>query len=264
MDITETIQDWVEEIDDLDMKDPSHWWQIECELTSSQYSYIKFGLLLTKIRNKCGWKYCGDKFASFKDWCLARIHLPIWQVNQYIEAAEIATYLRNFGARILPKNLSQCLALKKAYEAEEGYYGERPQLESAWEQVTNHYQPHQITAGKIHAIVDPEWADNQPSKIDKQLANRVWEQAKKRGMDINEYLQNLLDEDEEQEIYSEDYLADSDKQFQPNPEQQAIIDRVEYQWLKPQAAKKSIVETGNEIIDRMDDFFNAMLRPKPA
>ncbi len=262
MDINDTISDWVEDVNILDMKQPSEWENVDQELFTAQYSYIKLGLLLTKIRNTCGWKYCASKFDSFKTWCQSRINLNVWQANQYIDAAEIALYLIGTGVKVLPKNLSQCLALRKAYQAEESYYGERPQLDAAWAQVTNHYQPHQITAGKIHAMVDPEWADNQPLKIDRALVDRIAQQAKARGMNLNEYLGELLDDDKQQNDYWEDYVTNIDNPDpELNAEQLAILDRVEYQWLKP---KQSILEMGNEVIDRMDAFFNSMLRPRPA
>lgn len=265
MSINDTIEDWVDDVNRLDMKQPDEWQNVDEQLFTAQYSYIKLGLILTKIRNTTAWKYCAGKFESFKNWCQIKINLQVWQANQYIEASEIALYLIGTGAKVLPKNLSQCLALKKAYDAEESYYGERPQLDAAWNAVTNNYQPHQITAGKIHAIVDPDWESSQMTKIDKSIANRAWQQAKKRGMTMNEYLQNLLDEDEEQEIYSDDYLQQPG-QTELNDEQKALIDRVEYQWLKPKTTKptESIIEIGNNLIDRMDEFFNSMLKPKPA
>jgi hypothetical protein len=256
----DTIADWVEDVNVLDMKQPTEWEIVDSELFTAQYSYIKLGLLLTKIRNTSAWKYCGTKLESFKAWCQSKINLNVWQANQYIDAAEIALYLIGTGTSVLPKNLSQCLALRKAYQAEESYYGERPQLDAAWAQVTNHYQPHQITAGKIHAIVDPDWADNQPSKIDRTIVDRAVELAKKRGVDLNEYLGDLLDEDAA--LYDEWATNQDDPEDDPqlNAEMQAIVDRVEYQWLKP----KSVLEMGDLVIDRMDEFFNSMLRPRAA
>jgi hypothetical protein len=227
------------------MHQPSEWDEVDAQLFDSQYGYIKLGLLLTKIRNTSAWKYCGTKFDDFKTWCRSMINLPVWQATQYIEAAEIALYLVRTGNTMLPKNLSQCLALRPAYHAEEGYYGDRPQLDAAWANVTNHYQAHQITAGKIHAIVNPDWQDKQATKPSKTMLDRAAKIAKERGISIDELLSDLLDGYEEPIADA----ADVDDVVTLNQEQQEIVDRVEYQWLKPQPEK--IVETFDRLMDNL-------------
>ena len=241
--IHNTLEQWVDEIQMLDMHQPSEWEDVDEELFTAQYSYIKLGLLLTKIRNTASWKYCTGKFESFKAWCQARVNVAVWQATQYIEAAEIAMYLVRTGCEVLPKNLSQCLALRKAYHAEVSYYGERPQLDAAWANVTNHYQPHQITAGKIHATVDPDWLDNQPSKIERTIVDRAVQQAAKRGMTLNEYLGELIGADEDEGA------VDPNPSYIPD---QAEVEALDALDLKFKAIKtEKIIEATVDSFDRL-------------
>jgi hypothetical protein len=251
-----SIEQWHEEVEFLEMKHPQDWDMIDNDLFTCQYGYIKLGFLLTKIRNTCGWKYCRDKFSSFKNWCQSRIKLSVWQVNQYIEAAEIARYLNTHSSGLLPKNLSQCLALKKAYDAEVGYYEERPKLIEAWTQITEQYPAHQITAGKIHAIADPDWVNSQISKVDRATTARAARQAAKRGMTLNEYLAELMDQEE----YEESFVPD------PNPEPQSpeIIEVMDNLDRKFQAITQSVVSIPSKIIfdnalDRLDELMNSLI-----
>jgi hypothetical protein len=248
MDIQNTLNQWVDEIQFLDMHQPAEWEQVDEELFTAQYSYIKLGLLLTKIRNTASWKYCAGKFESFKAWCQSRVNVAVWQATQYIEAAEIAMYLARTSCEVLPKNLSQCLALRKAYHAEVTYYGERPQLSAAWANVTNHYKPHEITAGKIHATVDPDWLDNQPSKIDRSIVDRAVQQAAERGMTLNEYLGELIgaDEDEGSVVPKPSYL--------PDQEAIEILDALDREFKAIGSIEpKKIMETAVNSFDRLLD-----------
>jgi hypothetical protein len=254
MDIHNTLNQWVDEIQFLDMRQPSEWEEVDEELFTAQYSYIKLGLLLTKIRNTSSWKYCAGKFESFKAWCQSRVNVAVWQATQYIEAAEIAMYLARSGCEVLPKNLSQCLALRKAYHAEVTYYGERPQLSAAWANVTNHYQPHQITAGKIHAIVDPDWIDNQPSKIDRSIVDRAIQQAAERGLTLNEYLGELISADEDEGS------VDPNPSQTPDQEQIEILDALDLKF-KAIKTEKIIEATVNQFDRLMDNLIGQFIPP---
>jgi hypothetical protein len=256
-----SLEDWYREIQDIDIKDPWGWDWLNNQLFNTQYSYIKLGFLLTKIRNTCAWKYCGEKFHSFKQWCREIVHLPIWQVNQYIEASEIANYLKNHASGVLPKNLAQCMALKKAYHAEVEYYGERPQLDAAWANVTHHYKPHQITAGKIHATVDPDWQDNQPSKIERTIVDRAVQQAAKKGMTLNEYLGDLIGQDEYEETID---LNPTETQSDITDEQVAALDALDRQFKaidKPVEPKKIIDRTVDSFDRLMDNLIGQFIPP---
>jgi hypothetical protein len=267
----DTIAEWFEQVQLMDMRQPSEWEAVDAELFTAQYSYIKLGLLLTKIRNTSSWKYCAGKFESFKNWCTARVHLAVWQANQYIEAAEIAMYLAGTGAEILPKNLSQCLALRKAYHAEETYYGERPQLDAAWANVTEHYQGHQITAGKIHAIVDPDWQENQPSKIDKTIVDRAVQNAAKKGMTLNEYLEDLIGQDE----YDPESVSSTPHPI--DPELAQAVDALDRQFQKQPDRTVTTTQKRTQALNMFDNLMNDLVgqfippvnrtsksKPKPA
>ena len=125
------------------------------------------------------------------------------------------------------------MSLKKVYDAEVGYYGDRPKLDQAWANLTNHYKPHEITANKIHAEINPNWADNQPAKVSKIITDRAIKNAAERGMDLNEYLDDLMNAEEydaqpDPEVHQPDPELDS-------PEVMAMLDDLDRQF----AAKKS-------------------------
>jgi hypothetical protein len=187
------IDDWLDQVARMDARNPQAWWNLDLQLAENQYSYIKLGLLLEKIRNNSYWKYCGEKLSSFKQFCLNKINLTCWQANSYIEAAKIAIYLKDAGFTVLPKNYSQALALGKVYQAEVGYYLDRPALEQAWSNITTANEPSEITANKIRAEVDPGWAERQPIKLPQRILDRAKKMAKLKGMTVEEFLGDLMD-----------------------------------------------------------------------
>ncbi len=160
-------------------------------------AYIKFGLLLERIRAKCFYKYAEAKLSSFKEFCTHQIRLTVWQANSYIQAAKVAVYLAQAGFDILPKNYSQAATLIKVYNQEVGYYEERPALEQAWKNILAANTPTEITTHRINAEIDPDWAEKQSQKLPKVLLDRANKIAKTKGITVREYLTDLMDGDEE-------------------------------------------------------------------
>ncbi|AFY94637.1 hypothetical protein [Chamaesiphon minutus] len=223
------------------------------------FGFVRVGIAADRIRKRKLWQ-CAKIYKDWNDYCTKGLGKTAWYINRTIDAANVVMTLISAGFKILPTCEAQCRPLVKLLGVG------LDAIADVWTKVVSAFTPDKITAGKILAIAEPDRADNQQSKIDRQLVDKLAERAKQRGMTLNEYLEEMLDEDESQEKYWEDFLENKDKDSEPelNAEMQAIVDRVEYQWLKPEAAKKSILEAGNEMIDRMDSFFNSMLRPKPA
>jgi hypothetical protein len=65
----EIIDRWIEEISILDTKWATDWGNLDEYLDESQYSYVRLGLLLEKIRNTSYWNLAAGKFETFRKWC---------------------------------------------------------------------------------------------------------------------------------------------------------------------------------------------------
>ncbi len=191
------IDEWVNAAFDIDARQPTEWAELDEQLITTQYAYIKFGLLLERIRTNCFYKYAQVKLSTFKQFCTEKIRLTVWQANSYIQAAKVAVYLAQAGFEILPKNYSQAAALIKVYNSEVGYYQERPALIAAWENILAANTPTEITTYRINAEIDPDWAEKQSMKLPKVLLDRAKKMAKAKGITVGEYLTDLMDEDEE-------------------------------------------------------------------
>ena len=109
----------------------------EADLMINQYAYIKFGLLLERVRNGCWWNRCKEKFSDFRSFCQRKINLNIWQVANAIKSANVAVKLAQLGFDQFPRNASQ--ALKLADLSIE-------RLAEVWGNVIKSCQGHKITA----------------------------------------------------------------------------------------------------------------------
>jgi hypothetical protein len=212
------IDKWIQEILRLDAKWSEDWIEWDEYLDECQYSYIRLGLLLERIRNTNYWKLAAGKFSSFREWCEARMKLNIWQVNSYIESAQVAIYLRENDNGV-PRNYSQAVALIPAYKAEEGYYGERPQLTRVWEEAS---KLKKITADAIKRIFDPSIVEKESTKLSKSFLEKARQAAAKQGLSLEDYLDHLVE-------------ADNDEGGLPNStpvtlEQELAIDELERGW----------------------------------
>lgn len=249
MTITDTIDRWEIEIADLDGREPSEWEAIDLSLNESQYSYIRLGLLLEKIRNKCYWKYTAGKFGSFKDWCRERMDLTIWQANSYIESAKVAIYLANAGYTKIPRNFSQAAALIPAYNDEVDYYQSRPVLERVWEAAC---KLKKITANAIRSIINPDAIEKESTKLPKHLRDRAAKQAAKKGMSIDEYLADLIGQDEYQDDIIDAEIS-PEVITEPDPELGRVVDRLERSW-KPNLIDRSVESFDNLMNNLVGNF----------
>ncbi len=215
--LSNLVNGWLIEAFDTDARHPSEWAELDEQLATTQYAYIKFGLLLERIRAKCFYKYAEAQLSSFKDFCTEQIHLTVWQANSYIQAAKVAVYLAQAGFDILPKNYSQAATLIKVYNQEVGYYEERPALEQAWQNILAANTPTEITTHRINAEIDPNWAEKQAQFGSKVLLDRAKKIAKTKGLTVREYLTDLMDGDEEDDDKIESVispeLSDADVQI---------------------------------------------------
>jgi hypothetical protein len=229
--LTHLITEWKIDILDLDCKDLNGWNEANRELAAAQYAYIKFGLILEKIRNECAYKYCQDKLKTFAQFCRQKLKLTVWQANSYIEAAATAMYLANSGFDILPKNYSQASVLTKAKKLATGYYQEHPILEQIWSNLIANSESEKITASAIEKAIDPFYEQKQSLKLPKRLLARAKMQARQKGMTVEEYLDELMNGD------VEDCPVESDCEVasQVTAEMSKIVAEVELQWLEPTA-----------------------------
>jgi hypothetical protein len=227
--LVDLITEWKIDILDLDFKDLNGWNEANRELAAAQYAYIKFGLILQKIRNECAYKYCQDKLKTFAQFCRQKLKLTVWQANSYIEAAATAMYLANSGFDILPKNYSQASVLTKAKKLETGYYQEHPILEEIWSNLIANSESEKITASAIEKAIDPLFEQKQSLKLPKRLLARAKMQARAKGMTVEEYLDELMNGDVEDSSID----SDCDAANRVTAEMSKIVDEVELQWLEP-------------------------------
>ncbi len=280
--LTHPIAEWKTDLFDLNFKDLNGWSDSNRELAASQYAYIKFGLILEKIRNESAYKYCQDKLKTFAQFCRQKLKLTVWQANSYIEAAATAMYLANSGFEILPKNYSQASVLTKAKKLAIGYYQDHPILEQIWSNLIANSESEKITASAIEKAIDPLYEQKQSLKLPKRILARAKIQARLKGMTVEEYLDELMNGDvEDRHIESDDEVAS-----QITAEMSKIVDEVELQWLQPIAElvassveepiallppvdQRSTIEPGKIIaatinkieatIDRLDNSFRRLM-----
>jgi hypothetical protein len=238
---------------DVDYLDRGEIDTAEWELITNQYAYIKFGLILEKIRNQSWWQKCSEKFSDFRSFCQTKVNLNIWQVNSAIDSARLAVRLVGLGFTELPRNASQALKLAKL---------SLDDLARIWGGILENYQGHKITALAIESAIDP---DKQPKtntlRLPRELVDTIAEQAMNAGLSIQDYLTQLTDpngEDESIETSQPSSIEMSDEQL-------AVIDRVEYQWLKPAIDSQKFLERSVESFDRtMTDLIGRFMPPRSA
>jgi hypothetical protein len=236
---------------DVDYLDRGNIDRAEWELLTNQYAYIKFGLILEKIRNQSWWQKCSEKFSDFRQFCESKVNLNIWQVLNAIKSARVAVTLAQFGFTELPRNASQ--ALKMA-----GLSADR--LGEVWGKILNICKGHKITALIIEQQVNP---DHQTTHTNLRVPTDVIEaltgQAAAAGMTLSEYLRELAFLDSEDESIE----VGVENEIEITSEMSALVDRVEYQWLKPAMNPKQFLEQSIESFDRiMTDLVGSFV-PRP-
>ncbi len=154
------------------------------EFRYNQLAYIRSGLLLGKVKFLKLHKSYGDgTFASF---CRARLGITRWQVNELIKAARVAMELIYAGFSILPKNVSQAMAIA-CFTGDE--------LIESWRKVTENIAPDKITHKSIKSLLFPPTEKDLPSaslKIPPQLHESIHREAAEQGMSIPELLWMML------------------------------------------------------------------------
>jgi hypothetical protein len=227
--LIDLIEEWKADLFDLNFKDVDGWSDTNRTLASAQYAYIKFGLILEKIRNECAYKYCEDKLKTFAQFCQQKLKLTVWQANSYIEAADTAMYLADSGFEVLPKNYSQAAVLTKAKKLETGYYQDHPMLEQIWGTLVANTASEKITANAIEKAIDPDYEEKQSLRLPKRLLARAKIQARLKGITVEEYLDELMNGD------TEDSRPAPETAIPVTPEMSQIIDELELQWLEPKS-----------------------------
>lgn len=166
--------------------DPSDTNDIESQLLKSQYAYVKFGLILETIRNKCWWKRWDDKFSDFRQFCQQKVNLNIWQVSNAIKSAKVAIDLAFMGFEELPRNASQALKLADL---------SIDRLGEVWGNILQKCQGHKITADAIAQEINPDAAPAKLAiKVYSELMDKIAQQAIDNEMTIEEYLELLVEE----------------------------------------------------------------------
>jgi hypothetical protein len=252
--LLDLIEEWKADLFDLSFKDIDGWSDANRALASAQYAYIKFGLILEKIRNECAYKYCEDKLKTFAQFCRQKLKLTVWQANSYIEAADTAMYLADSGFEILPKNYSQAAVLTKAKKLEIGYYQDHPMLEQIWGTLVANTASEKITANAIEKAIDPDYDEKQSLRLPKRLLTRAKIQARLKGLTVEEYLDELMNGDAENSR-----PVDPEAVIPATPEMSKILDEVELQWLEPKPEQITAAAQSLSKFDEKPSFWILML-----
>ena len=248
------LEEWKADLCDLNFKDIDGWSDANRGLASAQYAYIKFGLILEKIRNQCAYKYCEDKLKTFAQFCRQKLKLTVWQANSYIEAADTAMYLADSGFEILPRNYSQAAVLTKAKKLETGYYQDYPMLEQIWGTLVSNTTSEKITANAIEKAIDPQYEEKQSLRLPKRLLARAKIQARLKGMTVEDYLDELMNGDAE-----DSRPAEPEVDNRVTPEMSQILDEVELQWLEPKSEQIPAAAQSISKFDEKPSFWILML-----
>ena len=155
---------------------------------TSQYAYVKFGLLLEQVRNGCCWNRCVEKFSDFRSFCQKKVNLNIWQVANAIKSAQVAVRLTFLGFTELPRNASQALKLAELSNC---------RLTQVWGDVIKSCEGHKITAMAIESQINPDQQSaSETLKLPKRVADALRRQAIEYGLTLQQYLQRLADGEE--------------------------------------------------------------------
>jgi hypothetical protein len=237
-DLVIEFQDDVLNLDRDDIDD------IEWQLVQSQYSYIKFGLILEKIRNRAWWNKCTEKFQDFRQFCQMKTNLSIWQVINAIKSAQVAVKLTFLGFDELPRNASQALKLSEL---------SIERLAEVWGNILAKCQGHKITADAIAREINP---DAQPMRssvmLPVELADKLSREAVMRGISIAEYIGELMD----LEQADADAVEPVTQEF---PMAEIISDLLDRDEIEPSLSEVVSIEQirpGRTSIDRFRDYLD--------
>ncbi|WP_310485434.1 hypothetical protein [Chamaesiphon sp. VAR_48_metabat_403] len=215
----------------------------EYHLIVSQYAYIKFGLILERVRNQCWWRNCVEKFRDFKQFCQAKVNLSIWQVLNAIKSAQVCVKLVNLGYTELPRNASQALKMAEL---------SIDRLGEVWGKVVASCEGHKITALAIESQINP---DKQPTsstiKLPAPLMEKLQRQAANAGVTLSEYLGELVDDRIAQDNHVEPVAVSIDEEVKSIV---MAIEKTEVLKAKPIApaiALNSCLDNFNSLMDNL-------------
>jgi hypothetical protein len=230
------VQLFQAEILEIHKTDVDDW---EADLMIGQYAYVKFGLLLERIRNGCWWNRCVEKFSDFRAFCQSKINLNIWQVANTIKSANVAVKLAALGFEQLPRNASQALKLADL---------SMDRLAEVWGNVIKNNEAHKITALAIESQINP---DAQPLKakimLPVDLVDRIHHDAAVAGLSVADYLAGL--------VTGED-PSETQPQGEPEPVDpvvEEILDALDrkFQAIDRPVEPKKFIETATDTFDRL-------------
>jgi hypothetical protein len=244
LNLLDLVAEFQSDILDLDRREMD---EVEWELMNNQYSYIKFGLILEKVRNQSWWKNCVEKFNDFRQFCQSKINLNIWQAANAIKSAQVAIRLAFLGFEELPRNASQ--ALKMADLSIE-------RLGEVWGQVLKTCQGHKITAGAIEMAVNPDkQSSTETLRLPAGVAEALRRQAIDYGLTLPEYLERLANGEqlEPEPPTSEPTISDEDMN--------EIMDNLDLKFAKlsKSQGRKSVAQIASQVADSIDSLFTGIL-----
>lgn len=155
---------------------------IRFEFFYNQYSFVRDGLLLSKVK----FFRLYDKCSCFKEYCQEVLHKSTWQINHIINASRVFLELMYAGFEILPANIAQGQVLAHLTGEE---------LIHSWRTVIESKEPHQITANSIREVLCiPTVSDKKSAKLDipADLHNELIDTARAKGFSLHELIRVLL------------------------------------------------------------------------
>jgi hypothetical protein len=252
VDLSSTFDRILLEVNQLDLTNVC---AIESNILTAQYSYVKLGLILAKVREGKLWEHFQGQYKSFANFCASMLGMNNWQAMNIIKAARVAIELFEHGYKDLPRNASQAVELAGL--------GIEKMLE-VWDRVTSDHAPHKITAAVIKTEINPE---AQPAKatisIPVALRDKIAAEAMELGISSTEYLERLVNgqlADSGRVVVEVDDISDEDK---------AAIDKLEQtNWTpnpntkktsKAPTTKPTVTNIKNTVINGFDDLMNSIL-----
>jgi hypothetical protein len=189
LNITDLIAEFQIDVQDLDSDDID---DTEYQLITNQYAYVKFGLILEKIRNRSWWRKCSEKFSDFRSFCQSKVNLNIWQVANAIKSAQVAVKIAWLGFTELPRNASQALKMSEL---------SIERLGEVWGNVVASCAGHKITALAIESQINPDKpVTSETLRLPAHIADALRRQAIERGLTLTQYLEQLATGEPEEEI----------------------------------------------------------------
>jgi hypothetical protein len=236
LDLHDLIAEFEDDVRQLDSDDID---DTEYQLITNQYAYVKFGLILEKIRTRSWWLKCAEKFDDWRSFCQSKINLNIWQAANAIKSAQVVMRLAWLGFTEFPRNASQALKMSEL---------SIERLGEVWGNIIAKHQGHKITAQAIEDEIKPAVRNAiENVRIPVAVADKLRQQAIEKGLTLTEYLGQLANGEPDEVEPTVTTLHDVD------PELAAAVDVLDRQFTR----SSSIGPT--QIIDRTLDSFDRIM-----